>query len=118
MSQARTTELLESKFVSPAEQETTDAYADVTGSKIDTYSQKLVSYIIKNTDGANSLDWKVLASNDDTTYVEAQAEASVAAGASGTYTSTAAPYRYYKVQVKATVGGSQGDATLHGLAKH
>ena len=118
MSQARTTELLESKYVAPAEQETTNTYADVTGSKIDTYSQKLISYIIKNTDGANSLDWKVLASNDDSTYVEAQAEASVAAGASGTYTSTAAPYRYYKVQVKATVADSQGDATLHGMAKH
>jgi len=118
MSQARITELLESKYVSPAEQETTNTYADVTGSVIDTYSQKLVSYTCENTDGANSIDWKVLASNDGTTYVEAQAEASLAAGAVGTYTSTAAPYRYYKVQVKATVGDSQGDATVNGLAKH
>jgi len=118
MSQARTTELLESKFVTPAEQETVDAYADVVGSKIDTYSQKLVSYVCTNTDGANSIDWKVLASNDDTSYVEAQAEATLAPAAIGTYTSTAAPYRYYKVQVKATVGASQGDATVSGMAKH
>jgi len=118
MSIARTTELLESKYVNPAVQETVNAYADVTGSKIDTYSQKLVSYTCTNTDGANSIDWKVLASNDDTIYVEAQAEATLAPAAIGTYTSTAAPYRYYKVQVKATVGGAQGDADVSGLAKH
>lgn len=117
MSQSRLTELVEPVCVSPLDQETTNTYADVTGSKIDTFSKKLVSYTCKNTDGANSIDWKVLASNDDVTYVEAQAEASLAAAAIGTYTATAAPYRYYKIQVKATVGDSQGDAQVRGMSK-
>ena len=118
MSMSHLTALTESKYVAPATQETVNAYADVAGSKIDTYSQKLVSYTCTNADVANSIDWKVMASNDDTSYVEAQAEATLAAAAIGTYTSTAAPYRYYKVQVKASVGASQGDATVVGMAKH
>ena len=118
MSQARTTQLLESIILTPADQETTDSYADVTGSEIDAYSQSLVSYTVKNTDGANSIDYKVLASIDGTTYVEVQAEASLATGATGTYATTTAAYRYYKIQVKATVGGSQGDAQVRAIAKH
>lgn len=118
MSVSRTTELLESKYVAPANQATTNTYADVVGSKIDTYSQKLVSYICVNAHVANSIDWKVLGSNDDTSYVEVQAEATLAAAAIGSYTSTAAPYRYYKIQVKATVGNSQGTADVSGMAKH
>jgi len=118
MSQARTTELLESKILTPADQETTNTYADVTGSTLDAYSQSLVSFTVKNTDGANSIDYKVLASIDGTTYVEAQAEASLAASATGSYATTTAAYRYYKVQVKATVGDSQGDAQVRAIAKH
>jgi hypothetical protein len=117
MSQARLTELVEPVYVAPSDQETTNDYADVTGSKIDTFSKKLVSYTCTNTDGANAIKWKVLASNDDVTYVEAQAEAALAAAAVGTYTATAAPYRYYKVQVKASVGGAQGDARVRGMSK-
>jgi hypothetical protein len=102
--------------VNPADQETTNAYADVDGSLIDTYGKSIISYTCKNTDGANSIDWKVLASNDGTTYIEAQAEASLAAAAVGTFTSIAY-YRYYKVQVKATVADSQGDAQIEGISK-
>ena len=101
----------------PATQETTDAYADLTNSKLDAYEHNTVCYVIKNTDGANSIDWKVLGSNDDSEYVEVQAEAAVAAGAVGTFLTATAYYRYYKVQIKATVGGSQGDADLTGHAK-
>ena len=103
--------------VAPAVQETTDAYADVTSSKIDaTEFGKTVSYTCKNTDGANAIKWKVLASNDDSVYVEAQAEATLAAGVVGTF--TAVPYyRYYKVQVTSSAGGSQGDADVEGIAK-
>lgn len=118
MSQARTTELLESKVLMPADQESTNTYVDVTGSEIDAYSQSLVSYTVKNTDGANSIDYKVLASIDGITYVEVQAEASLASGATGTYATTTAAYRYYKVQIKATVVDSQGDAQVRVIAKH
>ena len=101
--------------VSPADQETTNTYADVC--ELDAQEATLVSFICKNTDGANSIDWKVLASNDGTTYVEAQAEAALASAAVGTYSNTGATYRYYKVQVKATVADSQGDAQVRGYGK-
>jgi hypothetical protein len=103
-------------IVNPSDQESTNVYADVDGSIIDTYGKSIICYTCKNTDGANSIDWKVLASIDGTTYVEAQAEASLAAAAVGTFTSLAY-YRYYKVQVKATVADSQGDAQVEGISK-
>jgi len=100
----------------PAAQASTNSYADVTGSKIDTAGRKCVSYICTNT-GANEIDWKVLGSNDDSAYIEIQAEAGIAAAASGSYGTAAAPYKYYKVQIKAASGGSQGEATLKGYTK-
>lgn len=108
---------LEPVYVAPSDQESTNSYADVTGSKIDTYSKTKVCYTCKNTDLANSINWKVLCSNDDTTYIEAQAEATLTTGSIGSYTNTLATYRYYKIQVKATVGGSQGDAQVRGYSK-
>lgn len=102
--------------INPSDQETTNTYVDISNSIINTDSKGLISYTCKNTDGANSLDWKVLASNDGTTYIEAQAEASLAAAAVGTFTSIAY-YKYYKVQIKATVADSQGDAQLRGISK-
>lgn len=103
-------------IINPSDQETTNTYADISGSKVDTYGNGLICYTCKNTDGANSIDWKVLASIDGTTYIEAQAEASLAAAAVGTFTSIAY-YRYYKIQVKATVADSQGDAQVEGIIK-
>lgn len=118
MSISRLTELHEPRSATPATQETTNAYLDVAGSKLDTLALSNVVYTIKNTDAVNSLDWKVLASIDDTTYIEVQAEATVIATGSSSYTATNTPYRYFKVQVKATVGGAQGDAQVRGYAKH
>lgn len=100
-----------------ATQTSTNSYVDVTGSKIDTYSKSKVCYTILNNDLANSLNWKVLCSNDDSTYVEAQAEATITTGNSGSYTNTLATYRYYKVQIKSTVGGSHAEAEVNGYSK-
>jgi hypothetical protein len=104
--------------VAPAAQATTAAWADVAGSTLDTLHQKCVSFTIINT-GANSLDWKVLASNDAafTVAVEVKASAAVLAGASDSYSATVAVWRYYKVQVQDTAAPNHGEATVHGVAK-
>lgn len=104
-------------YVSPVDQTTTSAYADVEGSVIDTYSKTKLSYVIKNTHAANSIKWKVMRSNDNITYVEGQAEETVAALATSYYSTTAAAYRYYKIQVLVGSGSNQGTAQVRGYAK-
>lgn len=99
------------------EQVTTDAYADVVGSLVDTKWLTSLSYTIENTDGANDLDWQVLASNDGGEFVVVKAEDTVGEGAVDIYAVAQAPYRYYKVQVKATSGGNQADALVSYIAK-
>lgn len=106
-----------SEILSPVAQATVNAYADVAGSIIDTVERETLAIVLQNTHGANSLDWKVLGSIDGITYVEVQAEATLAFGAVGTYSVAKAVYRFYKVQVKATVAGSQAEATVNLIAK-
>lgn len=116
---ARLVELHEPVAVSPADQASTNVYADVAGSKIDHINAKYVGYTCKNTHGVNAIKWKVLGSFDDVTYVEVQAEAVLAAGAVGTYAATAAQlvYRYFKVQVVSNVADTPGTAQVRGRAK-
>lgn len=104
-------------YIAPADQTTTTSYADVTGSKIDTYSKTKLSYVIKNTHAANSIKWKVMRSNDDVTYVEGQAEETVAALGTSYYSTTAAAYRYYKVQVLVGSGTNHGTIQVRGYSK-
>ena len=105
--------------VAPVDQESTDAYVAVVGSELDARAFGALSYTILNTDGVNSIDWKVQGSNDVafTTTVDVKVEAGVAAGASDTYAVSPPPYSYYRVVIKATVGASQGDASVRGIAK-
>lgn len=105
--------------VEPANQATTAAFADVPGSEIDTLHYGSVSYTILNTDGADSLDWQVLATNDPTWTVAVIVDgpAAVAAGAADSYAVAQAPYRYYIVQVQDTVPASHAAATVVGVAK-
>lgn len=109
--------LRSAEILTPVAQATTNAFADVVGSVIDMVEKESLAVVMKNTHGANSLDWKVLGSIDGTTYVEVQASATLAFGAVGTYTISLAVYRYYKLQVKATVGGSQAEATASLISK-
>lgn len=103
----------------PAAQATVDAWADVAGSLLDTLHCGSVAYTLRNTHGANGLNWKVLASNGPAfgASVEVQASALVAAGAAGTYSATVAPWRYYKIQVQSAVAGNHATAVVVGLAK-
>lgn len=93
-------------------QATTNSYVDVSGSNVDTLRYKSLSFVVGNTDEANDLDFKVLASNDGTNYVEVQAEATVQELTGGTYAVTQAAYRYYKVQVKSTIAETPAEATV------
>jgi len=108
------------EVLTPVAQATTDAYADVAGSKIDTGPRTIgsVAIVAKNTHAANDINWKILASIDDVTYVEVQAEATIQQVSVGTpYTVGPAPYRFYKVQVKSTLAGTPGTAIIHVIAK-
>jgi hypothetical protein len=107
----------DAEVLTPVAQATVNTYADVAGSKIDVGCKTSLAIVCKNTHGSHSLDWKVLASIDDATYVEAQAEATLTFGSVGTYTTTQALYRYYKVQVKSTGAGDASEATVHVISK-
>jgi len=109
--------LRSAEILSPVAQATVDAYADVVGSIIDTVERESLAIVTQNTHGAKSLDWKVLGSIDGVTYVEVQAEATLTFGTVGTYTTTMAVYRFYKVQVKSTGAGQASEATVNLIAK-
>jgi hypothetical protein len=104
--------------VTPADQTTTNAYADVTGSTLDTLNYCSVSYTIVNVHATLTIKWKVLGANisDFSDAVEIQAEATIAAnGGVGSYSVAQAPFRYYKIQV--IDGSGHGTARVRGLAK-
>ena len=104
--------------VIPTDQASVAAYADVVGSTLDSLRAANVSYTILN-NGANSITYQVLADNDPA-FGNAQVVAgptAVGAAASSAYTAAPAPYRYYKVQIKDTVGGNHGQSHLFGVAK-
>lgn len=98
-------------------QASTNSYADLAGSKIDCALRSLVSMVLKNTGVSNGVKWKVLGSIDDVTYVEVQAEATVAQSATGTFTTATPYYRYYKIQIQSAVGGSHTTTTASVIAK-
>jgi len=105
------------EVVNPTAQATTNSYADVDGSLIDTLFQKSIAYTILNSDVANDLDWQVVASNDNDSFVVVDAESTVQEAAVDSYAVTQAAYRYYKVQVKSTVADTPAEATVSGIAK-
>lgn len=122
MSLARVTEILETMApveVAPADQASANAYADVAGTKIDAAGKTRVVYTITNGHAANVLSWKVLASIDDVTYIEIEAEADLAASASSSWVASATEtsYRYFKVQIKSKVADTPGTAQVRGYAK-
>lgn len=119
-------------------QTSTDAYADIAGSLMDVSELGLKSIAFQFTElNVNAVTVRVMASidgsvfealtvlkNDGTAY--AAADIAVAKNGSQTaFTSNATSgtglvhglYRYYKGQVKATAGGSQGSVTMAAVAK-
>lgn len=120
MSTARIVEILETLapvMVAPETVETTDSFVDV--GLIDAEGKTRVVYVVTNTDAANTIEWKVLASLDNSTFVELEAAADLAAEATASWVadSAEASYRYFKVQVKSKVAETPGDLSLRGYAK-
>jgi len=104
----------------------TDAYADIPITAVHPTERQTqlravttgpISANIKNT-GANSIDVRVLGSNDPNAAVGdwavVLAEAAIAAAASLHYEEAIAYYAFYRFQQKATVGASQGAAHVFG----
>jgi hypothetical protein len=103
----------------------TDAYQSVpliVGAQNEQASKWLVSEAehlsgnIKNT-GANSITYRVVATNRPGTVADADkkivvAEAAIAAGVVVHFEVPLIYYAYHEIQVKATVGGSQGAAQI------
>ena len=103
------------EVVAPAGLLSTDTY--VALGAIDMRPWKSLSYTLKV--ATNALKWTVYGANlaDYSDEVVVQAEASVAVGAIGSYSTTQAVWARYRVKIKADVGGSQGTGTLNGIAK-
>lgn len=97
-------------------QTSTDNFEDLRD-VIDTYkTPDALSMIIDNT-GSNALKWKVLASNDENTWIEVKAEATVNSSSADSFTKENPEYRYYKIQFAANSAGNQSDAVLSVTAK-
>lgn len=109
--------LKDAEYVAPTAQATVNTYADIVGGTVDTLGYDSVSFVIKNTDDADDLDWKVLASNDNTTFVEVQAEETLGEGVTDSFAQSPALYRYYKIQVKSTSAGNHAVASVSGFAR-
>lgn len=103
--------------VDPAAQASTNAWAAVADSDIDTLGLKTACYTLLN--AAQTIQWRVVGANvsDFSDAQIVQAAADVLAAATATYTVAAAPYRYYRVEIIDKVGGSHGTATVHGIGK-
>lgn len=112
-----------------ADPATTDAFLDVPLTEVlDGALQEILiapssgplSLNWKNT-GANSIDSKVLGSNDRTLaaadWAEVAAPAAIAAGASRHIALDIAHYHFYRLQHKATGAGSQGASSVRGCLK-
>lgn len=101
--------------VSPAALLSTNSY--VALAPIDTGPWLTLAYTIAVI--TNAVTWEIYGANasDYSDEQIVQVGASVAAAATGTFTATQAPYRYYRVKIKSTVPGSHGTATVRGIAK-
>jgi hypothetical protein len=96
----------------PTAQLTIDADHALHGSEVDMAGYTSLSYTL--TCITNGVTWTVQGANvsDYSDAVVAQAAAAVAVGAVGSYSTALAVFRYYRVLIKATVGSSQGTATV------
>lgn len=92
-----------------------DAYA--VRASLDARGYRSVSFtLIAATQDAK---WTVYGANqsDYSDEVVVQNEATVAAGANGSYAATQAPYGFYRVKVKNSSAGQNSTVTVQGYAK-
>ncbi len=89
----------------------------VAGSEIDATQCKTVCYTAVC--ATNAIKWSVFGANvsDYSDEVAVQAATTIASGAAGSYSTTAAPFRFYRVKVVDDSGGTHGSITVNGVAK-
>lgn len=109
----------EATQVGPLSQSSTNSYADVAGSTLDTLNRLTVCYTIRNTHVANSVDWQILGANaaDFSDSIVVALPATVASSSNGTNLAAIAHFRYYKVQIKSTSPGSAATTVTNGITK-
>lgn len=96
----------------PTTQLTTDAYAVIGSAQdrtVNGYAQ--IVFSLTNT-GLKSLAWKVEQSTAGSTYTTEQAEATLLAGETATFSTSPPTYRYYRVQVKSSATSNPTTAQL------
>lgn len=104
--------------MTPAGQASTNAYVEISGTRVDMRPWRSLAYTIAVI--TNAVTWEVYGANaaDYSDEQVVQAGASVAASATGTYTvSPLAPYAYYRVKIKSSAPDTSGTATVRGIAK-
>ena len=101
-----------------AVQTSTNTSTLVAGSKLNTTRGLSASVTIVNT-GDDSIDWVLYGANtsDLSDKVIVKANATVASGASDSYATSLAPFRFYAVFVESTVDNTPGEATVSGIVK-
>lgn len=98
-------------------QKSTNNFADVVGAFIDVICCDCIGLIIKNVHASNSFNWKVLASIDGDTWIDAKTEATLTSGSHDMFEHCPSTWRFYKVQIKSTVIGNKGTALIHLIGK-
>ena len=90
---------------------TTDDYASALKLQVPTQMQKVMFHLKEN--DTNDVKYQVLGSMDDVVYEEAVAEAILAKNGSIKLTAIDEPWPYLDLQIKASVGSSQGKVTAY-----
>ena len=98
---------------------TTSCSFKTIGSVVDTLNHANVSFTVKNLSDANTMEWRVVASNasDLSSPVVVSASAQLSACGTSSYAVAPAPYRYYAAQGFITTSGSACTSSLNGVAK-
>lgn len=96
---------------------TVDAQTPVAASVLSGGPYGVLSYTIHVT--TNDIKWEVFGANlaTFTDEISVQSEATVVIGANGSYTATPAPFRFYRVKVRAAVSASQGNVQINAVAR-
>jgi len=96
--QART--IRDAQVYTMGAQTATASYVDLADSIVDAGNSSSIAMVVLSTHATLTIKYKVMGSIDGVTYVEVQAEATLAAVSGvGFYSTSNPPYRYYKVQV-------------------
>lgn len=93
---------------------TTLAFGNVDGNEFSTLGDAgSFSAIVRETGSTNGIDAKVQVSNDGTNWIDhpdaSLVDVAIAAGGAAAFRDSEAIFAHYRVQVKASAAGSQGD---------